>query len=226
MTNIFPFFNYDVLARIIPGAFTLAILLTLPPFKDVGKLLPKPGEDAVLPLVLAGLSYLIGVIYEAIGHTWLVRVTVSSRLEDWAFNHAWGRFVEENPKYTDLFQDTKVDKAAAKKADRALRTSFWERLVFEAAEKTEMREVFAHCHRFQAEYKMFWHLTVPGFIFSLLCSRSAIWWRLALAFVLFGALCFLSYRRDERRWWQVLSFSKELGWLDEMQPKSLPVSAQ
>lgn len=70
MGNIIPFFHYDLLARIVPGALTLGVLAY------AGVELPNPwgpffsAETAwgavVIPLVLAGSSYAIGVLYEVL----------------------------------------------------------------------------------------------------------------------------------------------------------------
>lgn len=92
MGNIIPFFYYDLLARIVPGALTLGVLAY------AGVELPNPwrpffsAETAwgavVIPLVLAGSSYAIGVLYEV-----LLAVPGLSRVRGWlasvAFDHAF-----------------------------------------------------------------------------------------------------------------------------------------
>lgn len=97
MGNIIPFFHYDLLARIVPGALTLSVLAY------AGVELPNPwrpffsAETAwgavVIPLVLAGSSYAIGVLYEvlfAFPGLWHVRNWLASVAFDRAFRRERG----------------------------------------------------------------------------------------------------------------------------------------
>lgn len=86
MGNIIPFFHYDLLARVVPGGLTLFVLAY------VGVELPEPWVPffspdtawgaVVIPFVLAGSSYAIGVLYEVLltfpglqcGREWLASV--------------------------------------------------------------------------------------------------------------------------------------------------------
>lgn len=73
MDKLIPFFRYDILARIVPGALTLAVLafagVELPPvwadlFRGNTSGSPIPGSAVLVPLVCAGVCYVIGVLYE------------------------------------------------------------------------------------------------------------------------------------------------------------------
>ena len=68
-----PFFYYDILSRITPGATALATLFL------IGDKMPPSwhsffveGEEnwkaVVVPLLLGGLCYVIGVLFEAVEH--------------------------------------------------------------------------------------------------------------------------------------------------------------
>ncbi len=64
----FPFFHYDILARIMPGALTLAVMIcagVVLPDRLLDMLKSEKGWNPVLtPIVFAGASYGIGVLYE------------------------------------------------------------------------------------------------------------------------------------------------------------------
>ncbi|MCZ6653998.1 MAG: hypothetical protein O7D91_13345 [Planctomycetota bacterium] len=97
MGNIIPFFYYDLLARVVPGGLTLFVLAYM------GVELPEPWVPffladtawgaVVIPLVLAGSSYAIGVLYEVLlsflglrcVREWLAKVAF-----DRAFRHEHG----------------------------------------------------------------------------------------------------------------------------------------
>ena len=73
--------------------------------------------------------------------------------------------------------------------------------------------VFAHCHRFQAEYKMFLHLSYAALVFLLFWLWARPWRVSKWAFVDlgFGVVCaclfpVLAHLRNGRRWLQAISF--------------------
>jgi len=202
-----PFFYYDILSRIIPGATTLATLFLiadkLPPtwsaFFAEGM---EHWKAVVVPLLLGGLCYVIGVLFEVADYTpltkWLVLGTDAK-----AFRRALAAFGE------------KLEGWSAEQV-RLLRFHLWETCVFEGGRDADMGTVFAHCHRFQAEYKMFLHLIYPVLLFAgfSIWSQKPLWWvgvDLAVIVILF----YLSYLRNERRWLQALSFCKHLNILEK-----------
>lgn len=210
MGKIIPFFYYDILACMVPGAATLAALLVirdLLPHSWTGLFSGDQGwKTVVVPLMLGGISYVVGVVYETFDSPpakWARRLT-----DDTAFESAWTRFCESKA----IQGDVPTLKSTKEKLE--FRSRVWEKLVLEAARAPEMNSVFAHCHRFQAEYKMFFHLIYPTLLFVVLCfARGFLWSGSVSLLLIIPALSFFAYRRDERRWWQVLSFGDQLGWL-------------
>jgi len=99
---------------------------------------------------------------------------------------------------------------------RRLRFHLWETLVFKGGCDTGMGTVFAHCHRFQAEYKMFFHLIYPALLFAGLSvwSRRPLWWACFDLALIVPTLFYLSHLRNQRRWLQTLSFCKHLDMLE------------
>ncbi|MBZ5524023.1 MAG: hypothetical protein LAP21_17440, partial [Acidobacteriia bacterium] len=69
MGKIIPFFHYDLLARIIPGAATLAAVFILGGScvsRPLGFFSPDQWKTLGVPIVLGGLCYLVGVVYETL----------------------------------------------------------------------------------------------------------------------------------------------------------------
>jgi hypothetical protein len=211
MGALIPFFYYDLLARIVPGACTLATLLVIRddfPRSWISELGGAEGWKAVVvPLALGGISYALGVVYEVM---------------DYAPPFNWGRWYEDNRAFEvacNRFRETSPNAEKLSDVDRKrFGTGLWERLTLEAARKTDMSLVFAHCHRYQAEAKMFLHLVYPGILFAFLSFERARFWQGVLAVPVILLCCYVGYRRDERRWWQVLSFSEQLGWFNPATP--------
>lgn len=208
MGDVIPFFYYDILARIIPGAFTLSTFLVFRDTPYVGALLKLfEGADSwkavIIPLVLGGLCYLIGVVYEAVAYASIPQL-FTVNLQNRAFDHARTRFLAEgNQEYSELVpSSSKNDK---------FRTNLWEQLVYEGSKSKEASQYFAHSHRFQAEYKMFLHLVGPAMLYALMSWSRGHLWRGIIGATLVPILFALSYRRDSRRWWQVLSSARQLG---------------
>jgi hypothetical protein len=229
MSYLFPFFYYDVLARIIPGAFTLAVFRVLEfipgnfvyswmnifagdkTWKSVAVPLvdiftgSESWKSVVVPLLLGGLSYMIGVIYEAL--EFLPRNT----LDKIAFKAAWKRFRDKttNMSSTELACLEKV------RTNERWRIHLWEKLVYYAARKSNMVSVFWHCHRFQGEYKMFCHLIYPTLILLVGSYCKGNHPAEMGAVVLIVLFVCGAYFRDARRWWQLLSFAEQLSWFWE-----------
>lgn len=84
----FPFFHYDILARIVPGALTLAVLIFAGveiPDRLLDMLKSEKGWNPVItPIVFVGASYGIGVLYEVFFA--LKRITYIS---DWIVKSAF-----------------------------------------------------------------------------------------------------------------------------------------
>jgi len=75
MDNPLPFFYYDILSRIVPGAATLAVVWPTKGFPPVDWLLwfvstgEREGwEKLAVPIILLGLCYVIGVVYEVLDY--------------------------------------------------------------------------------------------------------------------------------------------------------------
>ena len=218
--NQLPLFYYDFLARITPGAFTLATLAIINNSALVQWLLALlSGGDSwkavVIPLALLGFSYVIGTVYESLDSA--KPVVVRNLIDDRAFRHARDRFYEgmrdskRSPSFSvalPAFEST---------TNLAFRTLAWEKILLDALQRTESHTMFLHCHRFQAEYKLFLHLVYPAMLsVILLFYRGHCGAGVLVMVVIVPFLLFLAYRRDERRWWQVLMFGMESGWLGDL----------
>lgn len=206
-----PYFYYDILSRIVPGAATLAVVWPTRGFPPVDWLLwfvstgEKEGwEKLAIPVVLLGLCYTIGLAYEVLDYfpdeRWFPGVKwISDWIDDRGFRWAALRPPED--------QDLKAIVAA--KGLRTHRTDLWNLLTYQGGSQPTLAPVFAHCHRFQAEQKMFFHLLYPTLIFEGIALQH--WhldnqWIIGLvAFVLFSFCC---RSRDRRKWMQVIAFSK------------------
>ena len=155
-----PFFYYDILARIIPGAATLAVLWTKTEFAPMDwllKFVTKAGdswEKFAVPFVLVGLCYVIGVLYEVVdylpGLGW-----ISEEIDRRAFLSSVRKFGEESDR--KVCTDPKVHSEQIS----AFRNELWEQLTYKGGSEAQMDPIFAHCQRFQAERKMFLHLLYP-----------------------------------------------------------------
>jgi hypothetical protein len=163
-------------------------------------------KAVVVPLVLGGLCYMIGVIFEGIDYAWGMKALVL-KCDAKAFSQAW----------TDHGADMKWTLAGCSAEQvRRLRFHLWDTLVFKGGLDAEMGMVFAHCHRFQAEYKMFLHLVYPAILFAgfSLLSPMPLWWVGLDLIVFIPTLFYLSHLRNRRRWLQTLSFCGQLHLID------------
>jgi len=208
MDKPIPFFYFDILSRMIPGAATLASLhMIRQQLPDAWQTLFEGQETwkaVVVPLAIAGLCYAIGVLFEAIDYSGLMRPVVWWIDDTGWFNALRVSGDDEKKRREELQQLTKLQV-------RRYRIRLWDTLVFEGARDTGFGTIFAHCHRYQAEHKMFLHLVYPAlltFVFSF--ALHVPWWRALIALAAVAILVYVSYRRNERRWLQVLSSDRYL----------------
>jgi hypothetical protein len=210
--DIIPYFYYDIVARMIPGATTLYVLalsgVRIPPV--ISSLLT--GTDAwkgiATALALGGAAYAVGVLSEA-----LFFFPLLYRYKKYAQKKAIVRAINNYPWKDNCLRDT------AKKDESFCRQA-WEEIVVCGSTESSMRSLFAHCHRFQAESKLCQHLLVPVLLYVGTAVSWKSWPRIALGVSAFVFLIWASYYRDARRWWQVLSFGERLGLLPGMTPKT------
>lgn len=215
MDKPIPFFYYDILSRIIPGAFTLAALLSifteLPNTPLINLLKGASGWIAVvIPIFLACICYLIGVVYEVFDYLPPIKYLVlgsDRKLFEVVWNEQSGRFP----------QQIKETVAAGTDAQRsAFRFGMWDKLVLRGAATPEGGSMFAHCHRYQAEHKMFLHLIYASWLFAgYSFFNCAPWLGLTDLCVIPLFLWICSRTRNRRRWLQVVIFSRELGIVED-----------
>ena len=208
MDKPIPFFYYDILSRIIPGAVTIAALLII---RDK---LPQSWWDffggqqswkaVIVPLMVGGVCYVIGVIYEVTDYLpGIGRVVMWS--DDKAFRRAWDSLGEYVDKRAKLLEGKKTAEMTRYKFQ------MWDKLVFTTGRDPGLTSVFAHCHRFQAEHKMFLHLMYPTILFcGIFLARGMPVRACACLLLVFPTLFYFSHRRNVRRWLQALSSCKEL----------------
>lgn len=212
MDKPIPFFHYDILSRMIPGAVTLA---TLSMIRD-----KLPGlwwaffagqqswKVVIVPLLIGGLCYVVGVFYEVTDYSPAIKWIVMGA-DDKAFASAWATTNELIDNRRELLMDKTTQQI------RRYRFEMWNRLVFIGGHEPEMGSVFAHCHRFQAESKMFLHLIYPAFLFAAFSLVSGMLIRAcATLLLIIPTLFYFSHCRNERRWLQTLSFCEQLKLVD------------
>lgn len=208
-----PFFYYDILSRIVPGAATLAAMLFFPHWIPLPQIVrdrihllfshADKGMSVVVPLVLVGATYLIGVLFEAIDHFPGWKEGIILKWDRKAFTEEWCKS-DEKKRELEQF-------SAARK--ESLRFDIWETLVYRGGRDPGIGTIFSHCHRFQAEYKMFLHLSYAVILFIVLWLCSCAWRLSHLAFLqlIAAVVCLslfpvLAYLRNRRRWLQAISF--------------------
>jgi hypothetical protein len=253
METPLPFFYYDILSRIVPGAATLSVLWQVQGFGPVDwfKSFVQTGEKdswekLVVPILLVGLSYVVGVLFEVFDYVldvdlpekWnrmLPRLVlnpmmeVSTYLDDRAFFWALRKRGRKNHKGSEHGrspnQDGREGAAPApskwgatdwkdRQTIKDRRSDLWERLTYLGSSDEKMKSVFAHCHRFQSEQKMFLHLIYPAALFVLLwiCQfryspYSFPIHDLVAALIAIPVLALCCRSRCRRRWLQVVTFS-------------------
>lgn len=207
MDHPIPFFYYDILSRMIPGGATLAALhmirQELPGFWLTLFWGQETWKAVVVPIAIAGLCYVIGVFFEAIDYSAVMRPVVW-----WIDDKGWSNALrvsgdDEKARREELQQLTKLQM-------RRYRIRLWDTLVFEGARDMGFGTIFAHCHRFQAEHKMFLHLTYPALLTLVFSFAMGMPWRALIALATVAILVYVSYKRNERRWLQVLSSDRYL----------------
>jgi hypothetical protein len=253
MESPLPFFYYDILSRIVPGAITLSVLWQVQGFGPVDwfKGFVQSGEKdswekLVVPVLLAGLSYVIGVLFEVFDYVldvdlpekWngmLQRLAlnpmmeISTYLDDRAFFSALrkrGRKNDEESKQGGPPNREGLDEAVPtpskwdaidwkdRQTIKDRRTHLWERLTYLGSSDEKMKLVFAHCHRFQSEQKMFLHMIYPAVLFVLLWLFQFRYHPylfpiqdVVVALIAIPVLALCCRSRCRRRWLQVVTFS-------------------
>jgi len=229
MGERFPFFYYDIVARIIPAAVLLCVLSLIGLDSrmlvnwawSASKSSASPGllEPAVLAVIYLGLCYAIGVAFEVLPYVLLLRGVLEACLDQTFCEAVQDRSWRRSPESPSPSQPIQLD-------TRALRRHCWNWL--ELQPRAGLPRAFAHAHRFSAESKMFQYfactaLILPAAAFIRLtlveltwCPAwwgqpaiplpHAIYWSLCLAF---GFICAV-YWRERRRWVQVLDAVDEL----------------
>ena len=223
MGDIIPYFYYDIIARMIPGAATLYVLAATPIrfSSPISGLLTgtENWKGVVTMLALAGAAYTIGVFYES-----LFFLPLFSKYKIYFQQKA---MIHAIRKYE--WNDSAL-KMKAESCPKNFCTSAWENLVVLGGKEPEMKPLFAHCHRFQAEAKLCQHLLVPTLLYVVvfISGNTQYWCRsVAAGLTALIFLVFASFWRDERRWWQVLSFGEREGFLpDAAQKIVLPNSGE
>lgn len=207
MGGIIPYFYYDIVARLIPGAATLYVLALsgwLPP-PSVTSLFSGGGasKSVVVALFLGGAAYAIGVFYEA-----LFFFPFVNRYKWWVSEKAVMSAAEHYDWQNENLRERAKDKKFAYRV--------WEEFVVRGTYGADMKSLFAHCHRFQAESKLCQHLLPPTILYAGLCLHWCHPVRFSLGLLAFGFLGLASFWRDQRRWMSVFSFGEHEGFLLEM----------
>ena len=208
----FPFFYYDILSRMIPGAVTLATLSMirgkLPQWWCAFLGGQQSWKAVIIPLLIGGLCYVVGVFYEATdyfpGVKWIVLLA-----DDKAFASAWATANKLRKERREWLRKKSAQEV------RRFKFEIWDRLVFIGGREAGMSAVLAHCHRFQAEHKMFLHLVYPTFLFAAFSVVGGMWTRVCVSlFLIVPTFSYFSHSRNTRRWLQTLSFCEQLKLLE------------
>jgi len=216
-----PFFYYDILSRMVPGAATLAALFMIPYDKmppSWRRFLVEGQQNwkaVIVPLLLGGLCYIVGVVFEGVDYAFGMKQLVLG-IDRKAFIGAWREVATDVDRNRRILIDEHGKPLKGRSADQMDRFRFrlWDTLVLLGGRDSGMGTAFAHCHRFQAEHKMFLHLIYPALFFAGLSvwygRPNLAWVDLALIPILF----YISHLRNVRRWLQVISFSKQLNLIE------------
>src|SRR5258708_1818174 len=87
-----PFFYYDIVARIFPGAVVIVLVTFTVPEIERFVSGSESWKTATVPLAFIGLSYMIGVLFEVLFTDWLVWQWVGDRTFGAAASkHAWSQ---------------------------------------------------------------------------------------------------------------------------------------
>jgi hypothetical protein len=234
MDKTIPFFYYDILSRVIPGAVTLVVFSVIESLPPISWLLSLTSQFAhhgwytdgqgwqtiAIPIVLLGLCYLIGTLYEVFDHSIGIKQLLD-RSEDEIFRSALEKDGQPG--------DSVIAKRAIKEVTK-YRYALWEKITLEGSSDPKMSLVFAHCHRYQAEHKMFLHLIYPSLLLTVFSLYFAVFsfanpYTILNCLEALSGICLLSIgpfmsamlfyaseKRNERRWLQVVIFCRQLGW--------------
>lgn len=175
-------------------------------------------QTITVPVVLLGMCYMIGVVYEVFDYWWPIKRPVEI-MDDEAFLWALNRHSDKADKA--LYEWVQKCKTGDRSnflelmgQIRCFKYGMWNDLLFLGGSKPEMGPLFAHCHRFQAEHKMFLHLIYPSMVFVALSFADGHVWQ---GFIGLGVTVMFSYssrERNRRRWLQVLISSRRLSLRD------------
>jgi hypothetical protein len=206
MENL-PFFYYDIIARIIPGALMIAAL------RFAGARLPaewtwmfqggQAWENVVAGLICAGAAYVLGVIMEVIFATpleWLTNTTFKRAFDSYVWRRDWFK-----------------PRLSSSNDCRNYRRHSWNWATLRGAHEPL---AFAHAHRFQAETRLCAYSMLPALVFTIasvsggrfcnFCSLPCI--ALPLGGIFFmGIMGWGAYSREKRRWIQVLVSADHFG---------------
>jgi hypothetical protein len=258
MGDKFPFFYYDILARIFPGGVLLFVLWTYGHgvtnvWGAVQKDTPTAIDSVILAAILAGLSYAVGLVGEAIYQIFPFRY-IMERIYDGAFRVAIHNYeLNPDPIKVEIGAQSQTStmeqiqpplgphflNLAAAPTPLTLATAPIQSTLATAPTRltiatqnqqpklTDTRRycwdwleqgnfpareaIFPHAHRFQAESKMFQHVTLIllGVGIYETCRGHANGWTTS---ILTNWCCFLaalgafviSMLRERRRWHQVI----------------------
>lgn len=223
MSERFPFFYYDLVARVIPGALLLTVLwlagINLPP-PVTAAVSPEQGvlEPAILSLIYFGACYAIGVAFEVSTYFFDLRRRVE-QMCDRAFQDAirdrrWRRSVP------------KLDGNVEALDPRWLRRHCWNWLQLHPQERRAPASI--HALRYTAESKMFLHMGRAGLFFPVMVLSHNVfvwarlettWWEapkvsfllaVALGLSAFLVLSRAAARRERQRWGSAIDALDEL----------------
>jgi len=189
MGERFPFFYYDIVARIMPAGllmFLTSWLLDWSPRKAMLKAMygdstnsPSPDlfGSALFAGILLGACYAIGVVFDSLFYALRLRFVVEARMNaEFAGaldEHQWRRFpTPVDPVGAKAPADTETRGPQTDSEEliallRSVRQQCWTWV--ELGNEKIVGRTFAHAHRFAAESKMFLHI---GFVAVLLASLS------------------------------------------------------
>ena len=254
MNSPLPSFYYDILARIVPGAVTLAVLWPEKGFRPFDWFIwfvstgeHDGWEKLIMPILLVGVCYAIGVIFEVIdyapdfgiegSHTgilgllqrlnliWTGIKEISSFNDDRAFCGA----VRTRGSAADRERFSQYSWMGRVAIGRR-RSEIWDRLTYAAGTDERINPLFVHCHRFQSEQKMFQHLIYPALLFEGMWiyqyCRCRCWYYVSdfwITLVAIVVLVLCCRARCRRRWLQTVTFSEMIA--TDQNLKTLPPSS-
>jgi len=235
MGEKFPFFYYDIVARIIPaGAFLLALqklglsaLNWIRPALLESGVISKEKESALLEPAAIAIVFLgaIGVFFEAIPYALRVRGWLDRCMAS-AFEHA---LLKKETWRREMVGENYIHEARARelagRGGNALSRYAWNWLMHQ--HRDGCPKAFTVAHRFQAESKMFQHLAIGAYavtiLFPLRWAYRAFWdtslpsdvtrdwWYLFIgAFGIFSCCLHMTWTREVRRWMYVIDTVEEL----------------